>query len=91
MNKLNKLIFVLTMAGVNSAYAKSIGPGLNKLNSSLRNDLGLACVGIAVTIAGVYIVFGKKEGMEKFSNAILGAVIIAFASSIAALVWSAGN
>ena len=70
-------------------FAKGVGQGLKTLNDSIRNDIGLAAVVLAMTISGLYIAFGKKEGVEKFGNAATGGIVIALAASIAGLIWNA--
>ena len=74
-----------------SAYSKGVGQGLTSLNDSIKNDIGLASVILAITIAGLYIAFGKKEGNEKFGSAVTGALVIAFAASIGGIIWTAAR
>ena len=71
------------------AHAKGVGQGLTSLNSSIRDEVGLASVVLAITIAGLYMAFGKKEGPEKFGAAVTGGIVMAFAASIGALIWTA--
>lgn len=84
-------LLALAMIGFNNAYAKAIGPGLTDLNNTIKRDIGLACVILAITISGLYIAFGKKEGQEKLGSAVTGALVIAFAGSIGALIWNAAK
>lgn len=86
--KLSKLIFP-TLFYSNHCFAKGVGQGLKSLNDSIRNDIGLPAVILAMTISGLYIAFGKKEGVEKFGNAATGGIVIALAVSIGGLIWNA--
>lgn len=79
-----------SMFSLNS-YAKAVGQGLTSLNDTIKNDIGLASVVLAITIAGLYIAFGKKEGNEKFGSAVTGALVIAFAASIGGIIWTAAK
>ena len=88
-----KIKILAVLGGVSSAhvYAKGVGQGLTTLNDSIKNDIGLASVILAITIAGLYIAFGKKEGNEKFGSAVTGALVIAFAASIGGIIWTAAK
>lgn len=90
MKRLNVIAAIGSMASANS-YAKGVGQGLTTLNDSIKNDIGLASVVLAITIAGLYIAFGKKEGNEKFGSAVTGALVIAFAASIGGIIWTAAK
>lgn len=72
-------------------YAKGVGQGLTTLNDSIKNEVGLASVVLAITIAGLYMAFGKKEGAEKFGAAVTGGIVIAFAASIGGIIWMAAR
>jgi type IV secretory pathway VirB2 component (pilin) len=74
-----------------AAEAKGVGQGLTSLNDSIKNEVGLASVVLAITIAGLYIAFGKKEGTEKFGAAVTGALVVAFAASIGSIIWTASR
>ena len=89
----NKLTSAALLACLFSkaSYAKAVGQGLTTLNDSIKNDIGLASVILAITIAGLYIAFGKKEGNEKFGSAVTGALVIAFAASIGGIIWTAAR
>ncbi len=91
--KISKRIFVAILINIfsTSAYPKGVGQGLTSLNDSIKNDIGLASVILAITIAGLYIAFGKKEGNEKFGSAVTGALVIAFAASIGGIIWTAAR
>ena len=90
INKLNITAVIGSLFSFNS-YAKGVGQGLTSLNDSIKNDIGLASVILAITIAGLYIAFGKKEGNEKFGSAVTGALVIAFAASIGGIIWTAAK
>lgn len=91
--KINRFNVTATIGSMFSAssYAKGVGQGLTSLNDSIKNDIGLASVVLAITIAGLYIAFGKKEGNEKFGSAVTGALVIAFAASIGGIIWTAAK
>ncbi len=91
--KISKRRFTLVLINIYStnAYSKGVGQGLTSLNDSIKNDIGLASVILAITIAGFYIAFGKKEGNEKFGSAVTGALVIAFAASIGGIIWTAAR
>jgi type IV secretory pathway VirB2 component (pilin) len=91
--KISKRRFTLVLINIYStnAYSKGVGQGLTSLNDSIKNDIGLASVILAITIAGLYIAFGKKEGNEKFGSAVTGALVIAFAASIGGIIWTAAR
>lgn len=95
MNLENKLklttLTLVTCNFINTAHAKGVGQGLKALNESVKNEIGLASVVLAITLAGLYIAFGKKEGNEKFGSAVTGALVIAFAASIGSLIWTAAR
>lgn len=86
-----QLLILLASSLSVSAYAKGVGAGLTSLNDSIKNEVGLASVVLALTIAGLYIAFGKKEGNEKFGSAVTGALVIAFAASIGGIIWTAAR
>lgn len=91
--KISKRRFTLVLINIYStnANSKGVGQGLTSLNDSIKNDIGLASVILAITIAGLYIAFGKKEGNEKFGSAVTGALVIAFAASIGGIIWTAAR
>ncbi len=95
MKLIKKLQFAFLFLAISifstTVQAKGVGQGLKTLNDSIKNEVGLASVILAITIAGLYIAFGKKEGTEKFGSAVTGALVIAFAASIGTLIWTASR
>jgi type IV secretory pathway VirB2 component (pilin) len=95
MNLLKKMKIELSVLALASfageVQAKGVGAGLKTLTDSIRDEIGLASVVLAITMAGLFIAFGKKEGNEKLGSAVTGALVIAFATSIGGIIWSASR
>jgi type IV secretory pathway VirB2 component (pilin) len=92
---LRKMKFELSVLVIScfagEVHAKAVGAGLKTLTDSIRDEIGLASVVLAITMAGLFIAFGKKEGNEKLGSAVTGALVIAFATSIGGIIWSASR
>lgn len=91
MKALNSLfVFLYLSLYSNVLYSKEVKSSMKSLESSLKTDVAVPLAGVGLVVAAIFFFMGRQDASQRFSQVIVGLVILACAGGIVAFAMKVG-